>query len=109
MFDKLLREIKKLEREQTVSVPVKADKDGYLDKECPNKECIFQFKVSKDDWDKLFDSSKVYCPLCRHEAHDDAWWTTEQIEGAKREAIKHVTGRIDKALEATSTWYPFSK
>jgi uncharacterized Zn finger protein (UPF0148 family) len=99
MFERLLRELKELERIKQISVPIEADQDGYLDKECPNDDCIFQFKVDENDWEKLFKDEKVFCPLCRHEAKSDSWFTTEQIEQAKEQALKHISGHIDKALE----------
>lgn len=33
MFDKLLQEFRDMERTK-ISVPIKVDKDGYIDKEC---------------------------------------------------------------------------
>jgi uncharacterized Zn finger protein (UPF0148 family) len=99
MFEKLLSELKNLEQTKKISVPVNADKDGFVDRECPNEECLFQFKVNELDWENLFKDEKVYCPLCRHEATSDNWWTKEQLEHAKNEATKHIVSRIDNALE----------
>ena len=82
-----------------VSVPIETDEDGYMDKECPSDSCMFKFKVHEEDWAKIFKDEAVYCPLCRHEAPADSWWTTEQIEHAKRQALKHVKGRIGQAMD----------
>ncbi len=65
----------------------------------PKDDCLFQFKVDENDWETLFKDEKVFCPLCRHEAKSNSWFTTAQIEQAKEQAIKHIHGRIDKALE----------
>ena len=99
MFEQLIKELKELERTKQISVPIEADQDGYLDRECPNDDCLFQYKVDETDWKELFKDEKVFCPLCRHEAKSDAWFTTEQIEQAKEQALKHIKGRIGKALE----------
>ncbi len=99
MFERLIRELKELERNKQISVPINIDKDGYVDKECPNDECLFQFKVDEQDWKELFKDEKVFCPLCRHEADANSWWTTEQLENVKEQATKHILGRIDKALK----------
>ena len=99
MFENLIRELEELKRMKKLSVPIKADKEGYLDRECPNKECQFQFKVQEDDWKNLFRDEQVFCPLCRHEAKADSWWTTQQINKAKDQIIKHIHGRIGRALE----------
>ena len=99
MFERLLKELKELERTKQVSVPIHADKDGYLDRECPNEDCLFQFKVDEQDWKNLFKDEKIYCPLCKHEATSNSWWTKEQLELAKDQVTKHIKGRIDKAIE----------
>ena len=38
-------------------------------------------------------------PLCRHDAPADSWWTTEQIDQAKRQAFKYAKGRIGQAID----------
>lgn len=98
MFDKLIKELEKIERLKSVSVPVKTDKDGYFDRECPNEECLFQFKVNEQDWKDLFKEEQVFCPLCRHEASAKSWWTKEQLEIGKEQVTKHIRGVIDKAI-----------
>ncbi len=50
MFDELLRELLRLEAPQQIRVPVSSDDEGYLDRECPSPECLFEFKVHEDDW-----------------------------------------------------------
>lgn len=98
MFENMLREIKKLDGFK-VSVPIETDDDGYMDKECPSDSCMFKFKVHEEDWANIFRDEAVYCPLCRHEAPADSWWTTEQVEHAKRQALKYVKGRIGRAMD----------
>lgn len=98
MFDDVLKELRELERGIEFQVPLEADQDGFLDKECPSESCQFQFKVNAEDWTSLFQDEAVYCPLCRHSAPADSWFTTEQVEHAKSEALEHVAGRIGEAL-----------
>lgn len=97
MFDKLIRELESLKHRQ-ISVPIKADAEGYLDKECPNKECLFVFKAKEEDWKNLFKDEAVFCPMCGHEAPAKSFFTTEQVEKAREQGIKYVRGRIDAAL-----------
>lgn len=99
MFNKLIQELKKLEQTKKISVPINADKDGYFDKECPNEECLFQFKVDEQDWKSLFKNEKVFCPLCRNEAPSKNWLTTEQVEIGKEQVTKHVKSIIDSAIK----------
>lgn len=97
MFGKNIRELR---GEQIIPVPIDTDKEGYYDKECPSDECLFQFKVHKEDWKNIFRDEVVFCPMCRHEAKADSWYTTQQIQKAKEQAIKYIHGRIGRTLEA---------
>lgn len=97
MFDDLIRELKRMEHEP-VRVPVDADADGYFDRECPNEECEFQFKVVIDDWGDGFKSQQMRCPLCGVEAPADHFWTKEHLERARNQAIRYFSGRIGQAM-----------
>lgn len=97
MFKKLIRELESLNNRK-ISVPIKADAEGYLDKECPNKECLFVFKAKEEDWENLFKDEAVYCPMCGHNAPADSFWTTEQREKSRKQVDKYVKGKIDAAL-----------
>lgn len=98
MFDKLIKELENLNHKQ-ISVPIKADAEGYIDKECPRKECLFPFKVKQDDWKFLFKDEAVYCPMCRYSAPAKSFWTMEQVENAKKQALKFLKGKIGVALK----------
>lgn len=97
MFEKLIRELEELERNEML-FPVKADKEGYFDMECPNEECLFQFKVHEDDWKNIFRDEQVFCPMCKHEAKADSWFTTQWLDETRDQIEKHVEGLIDRAL-----------
>jgi hypothetical protein len=73
-------------------------KDGYYDKECPNKECLFHFKVNEEDWKNIFKDENVFCPICRYEANAKSWYTTDQLNIAKDQILQHIEGRIGKAF-----------
>lgn len=97
MFDDVLRSLKKM-NQQTISIPLEADEKGYLDKQCPSKDCEFQFKVNSDDWTHLVKDEAVWCPMCRHEAPAKEWYTIAQVEHAKKQALKVLKGQIHNAL-----------
>lgn len=99
MFDELLKTLKGLDG-RSVSVPIDADDKGYLDKQCPSEGCEFMFKVHQQDWRNLFSDEAVWCPMCRHEAPADQWFTTEQAEHVKREALTAIKGEINRAMRA---------
>jgi hypothetical protein len=98
MFDDFLNELNNLDGEE-LKFDIEADEDGFIDKECPNEECLFEFKVHQDDWQELFKDESVYCPMCRHEGKSDQFYTSEQIENAQEQALGYITGKLDKALE----------
>lgn len=81
-----------------IGVSLPADDEGYSERECPNRECLAGFKVHTEDWTALVSEQVVYCPVCRHEADAQAWWTTEQIEYAKREAVRQFKDRLDSTM-----------
>jgi hypothetical protein len=101
MFDHLIRALHELDGTHEVSVTLKAEPDaqGFIDKECPNKECLFPFKIHLEDWKGIVRDEEVFCPACGHSAPAKSWWTTEQIEWAQKSALSTVTGRIDEAME----------
>ena len=33
-----------------IPITILSDEKGYLDRECPNKNCLYNFKVLMDDW-----------------------------------------------------------
>jgi uncharacterized Zn finger protein (UPF0148 family) len=97
MFDKLINELNRLNNFQ-VSVPIDVDEDGYFDRECPDNECLFQFKVNDEDWKNIFKDEAVFCPMCGGQSTSNTFNTTEQVENATRQGMEYFEGRIDKAI-----------
>ena len=99
MFEDLIKEMKRMNG-QTVSIPIESDEKGYIDKQCPSGECEFLFKVNEKDWEEIFKDEAVWCPLCRHEAPADQWFTVEQVKHAESEALAIMEGKIHNALRS---------
>lgn len=99
MFEDLIKEMNSLDG-QSVSIEIETDKKGYIDKQCPSKDCEFIFKVNKEDWSNIFRDKAVWCPFCRYEAPADQWFTFEQVEHAQSEALAVVQGKIHNALKS---------
>jgi hypothetical protein len=101
MFDHLIRALQGLEGTHEISVPmeIEADPNGFIDRECPNQECLFPFKVHEEDWKNIVRDEEVFCPSCGHSAPAKSWWTTEQVNWAQESAVRQLTGRIDSAME----------
>ena len=99
MFDETLRYLRQLEQQNTYTMKVLPDEEGFLDKECPKKECMSKFKVNAEDWEDLFSDEAVFCPFCGHSAPSDSWWTTEQIEQLRNQAIGKLETGLTRALQ----------
>lgn len=87
---------------EPILVNIHSDKKGYLDRECPNEECQYVFKISIKDWEEKVNEDEVHCPLCGYVTSADSWWTQEQlsqlnpiIEGV---AMNYVQESLDKAF-----------
>jgi hypothetical protein len=100
-IDNTIRELKKMENSKNISIPILPDEDGYLDKECPNPSCLFQFKVNANDWENNFKDEQVFCPKCHHAAK--SWLTSEQVKEGKDQIVNQMRKRIRKALNGGST------
>lgn len=98
MFDALLNEIEKI-KNTSYSMRVLADREGYIDKECPDSKCLKKFKVFGEDWSTLSQDAVIHCPFCGFEADFNKWNTTEQIKQAREQAIQKVQYDINKAIE----------
>jgi hypothetical protein len=98
MFKNLRNTLDQLSKTTSVSVGVSADEKGYFDKECPSETCLFRFKVKAEDWTRLEAGSQIACPMCRHCAATNKWYTTEQVEKAKAKAIATLQGAINRAM-----------
>lgn len=105
MFDKLIREIRKLEQPRTISVQVALDDKGYYDRVCPSEKCGGYFKVLFDDWKEKVRDECVFCPFCRHEADSGEWNTVEQqryLEAAAHaEMSRLLNGALSRAVRST--------
>jgi hypothetical protein len=99
VFDELIRELKRLERGQSIPVTVACDDEGYLDRECPSPECQFHFKVHNDDWRDKVPDDKAFCPFCGHAEGSGEWCTPEQAEHLQKQALAHLDRRIGTAMK----------
>lgn len=100
MFEHLQKQLRALSETTKMSVPLAADLEGFLDRECPSETCLFQFKVAEEDWKNIVRDEEVFCPSCGHTANAQSWFTTEQIEAAKKYAIGKITNDINAAMRS---------
>lgn len=99
-FKNTIEFLKKMQTPQKYTIEIEIDEDGYYDKECPNEECLQKFKVKAEDWiNKIIPNDKCHCPFCGYVKGYNSWWTTEQIEQAKRQTIEQVSAEFGSALD----------
>ena len=76
------------------------DQKGYVDRQCPSKQCKSFYKAFGPDWDQKVDKKRAFCPLCRHEAPADQWATQAQREYVKAVGMREMKKRVRNALES---------
>lgn len=83
----------------TIKIPMtfQSDEKGYLDRQCPNKNCEFVFKINMDDWKEKIHKD-VHCPMCGYIAPNDQWYTYEQIESIRNNAKYYARNMVQSML-----------
>jgi hypothetical protein len=100
VFKNLQGELEKLGRMKEISVPIKLDSEGYVDKECPSEPCLFLFKIHGDDWSNIVRDEEVFCPACGHVAPAKSWYPRAQVEAARDYALGTITNSMNNAMRA---------
>jgi len=102
MFQDLIRDLKSLERGVRIPIEIPLDEKGYMDRECPDPDCLANFKVLYEDWREKVSDERVFCPICRHEAESTEWNTEEQVEYIRRVGTRHVGEIIQQGLSKSA-------
>ncbi len=86
-----------------VNIPIEliSDTKGYFDRQCPNIECEYIFKINMEDWKEKVSDEEVHCPLCGHIDSSDKWFTENQLEEIEKIALSWATNFIQKELDST--------
>ena len=95
-----------------IPIKIESDEKEYFDRECPNEECLYKFKINMEDWKNKVSDKEVHCPMCGHIDTSDKWWTQEQLEKieniAKSYAMSYIQQELNKSfkkLENSSNKY----
>lgn len=85
-----------------VNIPIElvSDTKGYFDRQCPNFECEYIFKIHMEDWKEKVSDEEVHCPLCGHIDSSDKWFTENQLEEMKKIASSWATNYVQKELSS---------
>lgn len=86
----------------SIPITIHSDEKGYFDRECPNEECLYTFKILMKDWEEKVSDDEVHCPLCGHVDTADKWWTQDQLEMIREIqvnwAMNYIQGTLDKSF-----------
>jgi hypothetical protein len=86
-----------------MEIPIEliSDEKGYLDRECPNENCLYTFKINMQDWkNKVLDlDEKVHCPMRGHIDTSEKWYTTAQLDAARERASSYVMAMLNGELD----------
>jgi hypothetical protein len=80
------------------SIPITADEDGYLGRECPVQDCLGYFKITPGTGVK--GPAPCHCPYCGHKGESNTFFTQEQIEYARSVVLRKVTDALHKDLKS---------
>jgi predicted RNA-binding Zn-ribbon protein involved in translation (DUF1610 family) len=98
MFEETIRTMKQLNG-STYTMKIEVDKNGFIDKECPNENCLSKFKIFPADWEDKEEDDMMHCPFCGNEAPFKSWYTTEQIKQSEEQAFANIKVAFDNALK----------
>lgn len=104
-LDKISKSFKKLEKnienktrkinKTNLEAPIESDREGYLDKECP--DCNFIFKISATDTGNSL--NHLTCPSCGARKTTKAYLPRFQKQKLKELATEYVAHEINSALQ----------
>ncbi len=87
----------------TIPITMQSDEKGFIDRECPNEECLFRFKIKMTDWEEKVSDEEVHCPMCGCVAEATKWWTQDQLNAAEEIAASYtlnmIQNKLDKSLK----------
>ena len=82
-----------------IPITLLSDEKGYFDRECPNENCLYTFKIYMEDWKEKVSDEEVHCPMCGHIDTSDKWWTQNQLESMQEIAADYAMSLISEKLD----------
>lgn len=84
------------------SARLPVDKDGYIGRMCPKKDCRSYFKV-KPGTGLSGDDLQMYCPYCGYSGEGNNFLTSDQTKYVKSLAVREIQKSIGSSLKAWGT------
>lgn len=84
---------------ENIPITFLSDNKGYFDRECPNPNCLYVFKIHMKDWENKVSDEEVHCPMCGHVDTSDKWWTQEQLDEMRDIVTSYALNVIQNTLE----------
>lgn len=82
-----------------IPVTLQSDRKGYFDRECPNENCLYTFKINMQDWEEKVSDEEVHCPMCGHIDTSEKWWTQKQLDDMQNIAAGYAMALISEKLD----------
>ena len=90
-----------MEEKFHIDIQIRSDEKGYFDRQCPNGNCNYFFKIKLRDWKDKVSDDEVHCPMCGHVDVSTEWNTPAQREAFKQRALAALQGKIFKMFDDT--------
>lgn len=88
-----------------ISVSIPTDSEGFLGRECPEKDCEGYFKI-KPGTGLTGPDLKCHCPYCGHTGDPDTFFTKEQIEYAESMVHRKVIDALNRDFKSLEFNHP---
>lgn len=82
-------------------IQIESDENGFIDRECPNENCLFTFKIDLHDWEDKVVGHHMRCPRCGLVAPHDKWWTQGQLAVLNANIKSFALGLVHDELNST--------
>jgi len=84
-----------------IDIPITfhSDEKGYFDRECPNENCLYKFKINMEDWENKVSDEEVHCPMCGHIDTSEKWWTQEQLDSMQQIVCSFAESYVSNCLD----------
>ena len=87
-----------LRQMNSVSITLPTDKNGFVGRECPIKECEGYFSI-KPGTGLTGSDLFCYCPYCGHQGQPNTFYTKEQIAYAQSVALNQVSRAFQQDMK----------